>query len=372
MPTFWVTLLLVAPLLGGCGDDPTPQSANFEKSGPFAAGVTTFVEQGREVVMWYPADRGAVAGLEPDLYYVRDYLPDFIDALLPPDANPPMVTDAFRGAAPADGRFHTVVFAHGFASFPTQSSFLTSHLATRGFVVVAPAYEERSLASALGAPPAVPLEDVEVSRLAVEVARRADEGDPALQSDYPGGGSAFAGRIETARVAIVGHSAGGGSSVRFAAEPDVIAYVPLSAGFRDDGTPLPDKPSLWLTGAIDGVVSLERVEAAFAAAASPAGLVVVEDAGHLAPTDLCAIGEEGGGIVQIALDGGLPVPENLQRLGTDGCQEGALAVTDGWSVFKSYVTGFLQGQFAGIEGVGIPNPGETAPFAPAVVHYAEK
>ena len=83
-PTFWVTLLLVAPLLGGCGDDPTPQSANFEKSGPFAAGVTTFVEQGREVVMWYPADRGAVAGLEPDLYYVRDYLPTSSTPCFPP------------------------------------------------------------------------------------------------------------------------------------------------------------------------------------------------------------------------------------------------------------------------------------------------
>ena len=47
---------------------------------------------------------------------------------------------------------------------------------------------------------------------------------------------------------------------------------------------------------------------------------MIDDAGHLAPSDLCAIGASGGGVIAIAIEAGLPVPENLVRRGTDGCQ----------------------------------------------------
>jgi hypothetical protein len=110
-------------------------------------------------------------------------------------------------------------------------------------------------------------------------------------------------------------------------------------------TALPDKPSLWVAGAIDAIVEPERTADAFDAATAPARHVVIEDMGHLGPSDICAIGENGGGVIQIALDEGLPIPDGLVRLGTDGCQEGALPPPDGWLVINHFVTSQLRWAF---------------------------
>ena len=73
--------------------------------------------------------------------------------------------------------------------------------------------------------------------------------------------------------------------------------------------------------------------------------MIIDDASHLAPNDLCAICENGGGIVQIALDAGLPVPENLKRLNTDGCGPESLPVRDGWPVIRRSVAAQLRWAF---------------------------
>jgi len=49
--------------------------------------------------------------------------------------------------------------------------------------------------------------------------------------------------------------------------------------------------------------------------------------------------------VQIALDAGLPLPDGLIRLGTDGCQDGALPVEDGWPTIRHFVTAQLRWAF---------------------------
>ncbi len=151
------------------------------------------------------------------------------------------------------------------------------------------------------------------------------------------------GRVSTDQIAITGHSAGGGTARRFGGEPDVITYIPLSAGASME--PLPDRPSLWLAGAIDAIVEPERTADAFAASNAPARYVVIEAMGHLGPSDICAIGENGGGPIQIALDQGLPISDGLVRLGTDGCQEGALPPPDGWPVINHFVTAQLRWAF---------------------------
>lgn len=327
--------------LAACGDDATTGSSSatgaaYRDAGPYAAGVTTVALGERDVEVWYPVDPGDEGARERDVYFIRDWLPEFIDQLLPADANPPFVTNAYREApASDDGPFPLVVFAHGAASFRTQSTFLTTHLATWGFVVVSPDYLERGLGNALGQPPAEPLEDLVVSRAAVDLAK----------AENARAGGLLEGRVATDRVAITGHSAGGGSSFRFGGEPDVVTYIPQSAGSRSDATAFPNTPSMWLTGDIDGVAEVEGVVRAFESAPPSSRLVIVKDGGHLAPSDLCAIGAEGGGVVQIGIDAGLPVPESLVRLGTDGCQDEALDPEDGWPVFNHFVTAQLRWAF---------------------------
>ena len=143
------------------------------------------------------------------------------------------------------------------------------------------------------------LDDVELTRMVVALMASENEVDGGLLN----------GRVSTDQIAITGHSAGGGTSIRFGGEPDVVTYIPLSIGISSESTiELPDKPSLWIAGAIDGVVSPERTANAFAAASTPARHVVIEAMGHLGPSDICAIGENGGGVIGIALEAGLPIP----------------------------------------------------------------
>jgi len=317
---------------------PAPLSGTYRDVGPFEAGVTTLTLADRMVEVWYPVDSAATAGLDPAPYFIRDELSEELNSLLPDDVNPPFPTAAYRDApASGAGSFPLVIFAHGSASYRNQSTFLTTHLASWGFVVASVDYLERGLRRQVdldgSLAPEPELDDAVLTRMVVMLL--ADENS---RSD-----SLLQGRVSTDQIAITGHSAGGGTARRFGGEPDVITYIPLSAGASME--PLPDRPSLWLAGAIDAIVEPERTADAFAASNAPARYVVIEAMGHLGPSDICAIGENGGGPIQIALDQGLPISDGLVRLGTDGCQEGALPPPDGWPVINHFVTAQLRWAF---------------------------
>ena len=321
--------------LVACSGSSSNPTEFFDEPGPYVAGVTTLSLADREVEIWYPADPGAEAGVDPDQYFIRDWLPPVIDGLLDPTANPPFEQDAYRDIpASRNGPFPTVIFAHGYAAFRMQSSFLTAHLARWGFVVVSVDYLERGLGAALGFGPEEPIDDVVVTRLALD----------ALADASATSGNLLSGIAAMDRFVIAGHSAGAGTAFRFAAEPDVVGYVPMTGGGSSSGE-FPDRPSLWIAGAIDQTVSLERVTTSYEAAATPRRFLVFDTGGHLVVSDLCAIGEEDGGIVDIAINSGLPVPENIARLGTDGCQPGALPAQEGWPVVQHAVTSFARELF---------------------------
>ncbi len=61
-----------------------------------------------------------------------------------------MSLGGIEGAPVADGRFPVALFSHGFSGFNTQSSELTSHVASWGFVVAAPEHQSRDLTSQIG------------------------------------------------------------------------------------------------------------------------------------------------------------------------------------------------------------------------------
>jgi len=341
-----LSLLVLAFGLAACSTDtssfagtvpPAPLSGTFRDVGPFDAGVTTLTLADRRVEVWYPVNRADVAGMSPVPYFIRDALPDALQAILADDINPPFQTAAYRDArASGNGSFPLVVFAHGSSSYRNQSTFLTTHLASWGFVVASVDYLERGLQGFLGDEPDPVLDDVELTRMVVALMASENEVDGGLLN----------GRVSTDQIAITGHSAGGGTSIRFGGEPDVVTYIPLAMGISSESTiELPDKPSLWIAGAIDEVVSPERTANAFAAASTPARHVVIEAMGHLGPSDICAVGENGGGVIAIALEAGLPLPDNLVRLGTDGCQDEAIAPEDGWPTINHFVTAQLRWAF---------------------------
>ncbi|MEZ5170067.1 MAG: alpha/beta hydrolase [Acidimicrobiia bacterium] len=338
---------------GGTSSDGSTQSDDtgavegvtlFSERGPYAAGVTTLDLPDREVEVWYPA---GTQGVDEAVYYIRDSIPEAIQTIIPEDINPPYVSEAYRDVpASDDGPFPLVLFSHGFGGFSTTSTAITDHLASWGFVVASTDHLERGLESQFGVDVGSDKSDTEVLREVVDLVSAENE-----RSD-----SVLEGIVSTDEIAVTGHSAGGGAAIAFAAEDDVVTYVPMAAsGEGDDefpGLDTPDKPSLYLAGAIDMVIEPAWTRATYDRAPGPKRLVVIDDVGHLnAFTEICEIGTEGGGVVAIARDLGLPVPESLLVLGEDGCQPEALDSELGWDVTNHFLVAQLREVF------GLEEPG---------------
>src|SRR3954447_997259 len=124
---------------------------SFAKRGAYAVGEATLALPGNHaaVELWYPARPADVRGKPAAEYDVVDWLPEFVKGLLPAGASVGYPSGGVDGVPVAHGRFPLVVFSHGYAGFPTQSSFLTSWLASWGFVVAAPDHRSRDLSAAM-------------------------------------------------------------------------------------------------------------------------------------------------------------------------------------------------------------------------------
>jgi dienelactone hydrolase len=352
------TVVAVAPAASAAKRTP---KAVFAAAGPYEVGVETLTIGDRKAEVWYPTTPKAVRGKRRDAYEIAKYLPQALqDLLAKAKIDAPFTTDAYRGVKPVGKRrFPLVLFSHGFSGYREQSTFLTTHIASWGFVVASPDFLERGLTSQLGSPPAVRRTDDEILNATVKATREA-----------------FPKLVKKGKVAIVGHSAGGFTAIRYAAQPNVLTYIPLSSGpFATQGgeapTP-PDKPSMYITGREDGIVGLDRVSSAYATVPPPKRLVVIDGSGHLnGMSDICEIGKGGGGVVALAEEANIPVPANLKRLGTDGCFPPARPSKQVWKVTRHFVVAQLRWEFR-LEDrpVGL-QPGVVKAFRPVEVTYAQ-
>lgn len=364
---------LPTPYEGGTDPGLAPRAgeAAYTEQGPYVAGVTTVVLQGgRKAEVWYPAEPSSAAGVPRDSYNIKAFLSPFLQFLLPAKVNPPFETDAFRDLPVSDaGPFPVVLFSHGAASFRLQSTFLTTHLASWGFVVVSPDYFERGLQSLLGSPPAVTRSDVKVANLAVEKVRS--------MSNTPG---PFAGFAETDRFFPIGHSAGGSTSISLLSRPDVSFAIPMATGVNPDLGSVPavladtSKSIMWIGGQDDQVAALSRVQAGYDYTAGPDSLVVIPGAGHNnAFSDICEIARDEGGIVTLAIKAGLPLPDLVIKLGRDGCvSPPAFEGPEVWPITRHFVTAALRFH-AGLdaEPVGLGSQ-VLSQFSPAPATYSHR
>jgi dienelactone hydrolase len=348
----------VTPATAGAAKQPV---AVFSKPGPYAVGVRTLPIGDRKVEVWYPASRGAVRGKKRDAYNIAKYLPQALqDLLKSKHVESPYTTNAYRDVSPSPkGPFPLVLFSHGFSGWREQSTFLTTHLASWGFVVASPDFLERGLGAQLGAPPATPRTEDDVLGAATAATR-----------------AAFPKTVKKGKLAIVGHSAGGGTAITYSQNPNVLTYIALSAApFSFGGGPAPtpaDKPSMYITGRQDGVAEFDRVNAAYQTVPPPKRFVVIDGSGHLnGMSDICEIGKGGGGIVALAQQAGIAVPPLLVRLGTDGCKAPALKSKEVWPVTRHFVTAQLRYAF-GIDKrpIGL-QPGVVKAFLPVKVTYTQ-
>lgn len=267
--------------------------------GPWAVGAKRVRIGALLTEIWYPALAASSAGKSKLVYDVRDDLPSEQAAKISDADNPPQpCNDCFRDL-PIDGAhgpYPLVVFVHGTAGFKTQNLDAAIHWASRGFVVMAANHPGLSIGSFVGAtdgaaPPQADLRgDVEAEIGAMKAAA----GDLAP----------FAGKVDLERIAVVGHSAGGGGAVQSGAVAGVKVVVALSAGAASTSPSVAS--TLFVTGRADAVVDYDAVQKGYDASREVKRIVGLNGCGHTGVTSLCGIqNARGENIVTVAKNTGV-------------------------------------------------------------------
>ncbi len=265
--------------------EPTPAPPLvLAEFGRFPVGVTTLelgAEPGQQPLsVWYPADADAVSGMETEIFDSSQVIPAAFRSLLPESMQSAVETNSYRDAPLADGNaYPVVIYSHGFGGYRDVAIFLTTHLASHGFVVASPEHIHRNLpAQAFGTAESSPDKD------------QADVANTLAALD-----AALGGIADTARVGVIGHSAGARTALDALANESVLAAIPLAGG----GSAPPeaaDKPILVIVAELDLTVPTENSLASYDSAPGPRTFVNLAQAGHNSFTDSCPVILAGGGL----------------------------------------------------------------------------
>lgn len=308
-------------------DDPSAR-------GPWAVGAKTVKIAGLTAEVWYPAAAGSDAGKAKATYDLREHLPAADRAKIPDADSPLQPCDCVR-ELPLDvdhGPYPIVVFVHGTAGFRTQSLTFMTHWASRGFVVIAADHPGITLDAILGGGGGAADQAGDARKIVAALATPSD-------------GLAFlASHVDPKRVALAGHSAGGGAVASLADVPGARVIMPMAARGVNAGPSV--KSTLVLGGKTDGIALYSRVQDGYDASPVKKRLVGLANAGHLAFSDLCAIGKDKGGLLQIATDHGIQVNPLIARLSRDGCDAMSLAPEAGWSIVDYATSAVLEEELA--------------------------
>jgi len=289
---------------------PVDTYTEFAHAGPYAAGTMTMSVHGDLVVVWYPAPPSSTAGKTKFVYHVRSFLPKAIQSIIPKSFPDGVTEDAYAGLPVASGEFPVVLFSHGFSGFPDQSTFLTAHLATWGFIVAAADQTSMDIG------------DTVLGKLNPSLALNIRQQTAALAAIRALGrasSSIFSGHVNESEAGIVGHSAGGETAVATAAADPAIKVVVSLAGVPAT-PPKRSLPMLFMTGSSDHVVPSAGIELFYEQVRAPKGLLVIDGTGHNVFDDVCTIARSEGGLGGAAKLLHLPVPSSILGLAADGCK----------------------------------------------------
>ncbi len=265
--------------------EPTPEPLiALTEFGELPVGVMT-LELGEEpgeqpLSVWYPADSEAVADMETEIYDSAQAIPAAFRSLIPESMQSPVETNAYRDAPLAGGStYPVVIYSHGFGGHRDVAIFLTTHLASHGFIVASPEHIHRNLpAQAFGTAESSPEKD------------QADVANTLAAID-----AAFGEGANTARAGIIGHSAGARTAMDALANESVLAAIPLAGG-GEAPPEAADKPILVIVAELDLTVPTDRSLASYDAAPGPKTFVNLAQAGHNSFTDSCPVILAGGGL----------------------------------------------------------------------------
>lgn len=315
------TVLLGA--LIGCSASPEPLALPDDATQTgVPVGVQTHTVGGLTVEVWYPAaeiHRGdASASID-----IGSYLPDSVKEVLGTPELPPITTIAVRDAAVRvpETPYPVVLFSHGFGGVRVQSNDITTHLASRGYIVAATEHSGRSIYDLLPCMFSPPLEGCNLSGMGGEDSGPGDMQSIVgwLQAENENVDSVFYETMDIDALGVMGHSAGGGST---AALVDIDTRFKAAIPMGGTGPISRDVPTLVMEGSCDAIVESESIRAQYTAMPN-AALATFRGAGHLAFSDLCDLdfGRFGEELLLPRDDINAFFVESLIELGTDGCPQ---------------------------------------------------
>jgi predicted dienelactone hydrolase len=198
---------LVAIPFAGAQEGPKPEAVGLRPDaptyalhGPYWVGARDYVagdaEHPLELTVWYPALNPA--GAEESITYHFDASAKLAFAL--PDWYEPIILGHALTDAPPDvsgGPYPLVVYSHGFGIYRQSAAYMLEHLASYGFVVIAPDHHE--------------VWDPELSDIVdTTVERPMDVQQTIAYADaLTGLGGDLAGLIDMEQLAVAGYSYGG-------------------------------------------------------------------------------------------------------------------------------------------------------------------
>jgi len=305
----------------------------FAAAGPYKAGVAyETTPEGDTVVVYYPVDPASTVGKAT---YTINLLRWFtgsptapIPAGLPQNLPTTLATSAYMHVPiSAKGPFPVVLFSHGFGGYPEQSSFLTDHLATWGFVVVAPDHRTRDLKAVISNTATSGTQDITDLRQALALVRSMNASP----------GTLLTGKLDLTRVASLGHSAGGGAAITVAGDKDIRTYIGLAPS---PGTPPPSKPGLIMQGTADKVVNPAGTLKLYGKLKAPKRLILIDGGGHNVFDDGCTIGAAQGGLVAFVKT--LKLSPAFTAEAIDGCSAPDVSPPVAWPLIDQAVTAQLR------------------------------
>ena len=310
------------------------RSADPSERGPWSVGVKT-VQLGRlNVEVLYPAVPGSEEGLTPMEVDIRYAIPASEQSKVTDDVRPIQNCDCYT-ELPLDlehGPYPLVLFVHGTASWRTQSLSLMEHWASRGFIVASADHPGLWLSDLLGNFCGVP-----------------PSGGQDLLGDLKAvlngfnsrveGLNFLAGKVNLDRVAVIGHSAGGGAATAASNLDGVQVVISMAGNSPTKASDL--KAALFLGGMTDSVVAFSQTQAAYKNTTAPRRLVGIADGAHLVFSDICEItNTEGKDLVQIATEAGVCGTQFASFL--FDCAASTIPAKDAGKIIKSATTWELE------------------------------
>jgi len=324
---------LLSAVLSGCSKPPVIEAPSPQASvdcsnsrslpvaddplapGPWAVGAQTLslpIQNGSSlrVEVWYPARPGSEQQGQPHQYDLSQFLPAQDADRLPAFALT-QPCNCYRDLPldTANGPYPVILFLHGAGTFRTASLSQVTHWASRGFVVMAADH------------PSVQWMDFKTNPLgylfekqkqqAVELISQLHDPSPPLQF--------LAGHIDTQRLGVVGHSSGGLAAASLGSVPGVRVIIPMAAGGVEAGAYL--RSALVMGADEDKIARINGQQMGFSTSPKPKRFIALENAGHLAFTDLCQLVPKQGDLLSLMKQHDVSVPWYIESLGHDGCEQ---------------------------------------------------